>query len=171
MKINVEQRKTINGLFQKAFEHNMLNEEEQKLMQIFAEPYSKNVRFDHDKMRFTTDKSFAPLEKKHLMMLIQKGMLYFDFSDNAEEDKQFYEEHGDTWDESYSYNKVDSMDDDWDAYYAQEEGDAFFHLNDDEGCVDPCRFDIRELIYVDETRINLIDRGCYDGDIRKLIIR
>ena len=146
-----------------------LSKKEQKLIDIFGDPIAENISYDKDNNIFK--KEGVPFELKHLKHLIHKGKLYFDFSKDAEEDKKFYEVHGDEWKEEYSYNKVGSIESDYASDFGKDESDSYFVMEDDEGLVDPCRFNIREIEYVDETHFDVIDRGWHDGDKRRFALR
>lgn len=146
-----------------------LSKREQKLISIFGDPVAENISYDMDNNIFK--KEGVPFELMDLKLLIRKGKLYFDFSKDAEEDKKFYEEHNDEWKEEYSYNKVGSIESDYDSDFGKDESDSYFVLDDDEGLVDPCRFDIKEIEYVDETHFDVIDRGLHPGDKRRFALR
>ncbi len=143
--------------------------QDKKVIELFEEPVALNVRIDIKNHKLATA-DFPTLTIKHFKALIRKGKLYFDFTDNWEEDKKFYEDNGEKWDESYSYNKVGDIETDYESNFGESAGDMFFVLNDDEGYVDYCRFDIRKIEYVDETHFDVIDEGCHKGDKRRFAI-
>lgn len=149
----------------------LLTAKEKELIKIFEDPIAINVGFKITDYTFSNEPNTPRLEYKHIKHLIRKGKLFFDFTKDAEEDKKFYEEHNDEWKDEYSFNKVGICDSDYDSEFGHDEADAFFVMEDDEGLVDPCRFDIREIIYVDETHFDVIDRGCHSGEKQRFIIR
>lgn len=168
MNIDNKTRKQVLSILKKVESH--LSVKDKKIIELFEEPIALNVFYNREDYTFKKEGAIH-LEPKIIKHLIRKGYLYFDFSADAEEDKKFYEEHNDEWKDEYSYNKVGSLDTDADSNYGYDEGDMFFVMEDDEGLVDPCRFDIREIEYVDETHFDVIDRGCHKGDKRRFVLR
>lgn len=57
---------------------------------------------------FTTEikDAITPLNHAAISKLIEQGKLYFDFSENAEEEKAECIANGEEWHDSYSYEKV-----------------------------------------------------------------
>lgn len=170
MNIDDKTRKKVLAVLKKAAMY-CLTPKEKELIKLFENHIAINVGFKIADYTFSDDPDTPRFEYKHIKQLIRKGKLFFDFSKNAEEDKKFYEEHNDEWKDEYSFNKVSTCDNDYDSEFGESEADVFFVMEDDEGLVDPCRFDIREIIYVDETHFDVIDRGCYNGDKRRFAIR
>ena len=167
MKIDDKNRKKILAVLKKAAQHHCLTKEEKELINLFENPIAINMGFKIKNYTFTNEPDTPRFEYKHIKHLIRKGKLFFDFTKDVEEDKKFYEEQKD----EYSFNKVGICDKDRDSQFGESEDEAFFVMEDDEGMVDPCRFDIREIIYVDETHFDVIDRGCHNGDKRRFAIR
>ena len=170
MKIDDKTRRKVLAILKKAA-LDCMTQKEREIIKLFEEPVALNMGFKIADYTFTNDPDMPRLEYKHIKHLIRKGKLFFDFSKDAEEDKKFYEEHNDEWKDEYSYNKVGVCDKDCDSQFGEGEDEAFFVMEDDEGLVDPCRFDIREIIYVDETHFDVIDRGCHSGDKRRFALR
>lgn len=170
MNIDDKTRMAVLAVLKKASK-DCMTPKERELINLFEEPIALNLGFKIADYTFTNDPNMPRFEYKHIKHLIRKGKLFFDFTENKEEDKKFYEEHNDEWKDEYSFNKVSVCDKDCDSEFGENEGEAFFVMEDDEGLVDPCRFDIREIIYVDETHFDVIDRGCHDGKKRKFVIR
>jgi hypothetical protein len=170
MNIDDKTREKILAILKKAAKY-CLTSEEKELINLFENPIAVNMGFNITDYTFSDEPDIPRFEYKHIKHLIRKGKLFFDFSKDAEEDKKFYEENNDEWKDEYSYNKVSICDSDYDSEFGENEADAFFVMEDDEGAVDPCRFDIREIIYVDETHFDVIDRGCHAGIKCRFIIR
>ena len=170
MNIDDKTRKKVLAVLKKAAKY-CLMEKEKELIKLFEEPVTMNMGFKIGDYTFNNESDTPRFEYKHIKQLIRKGKLFFDFTENREEDKKFYEEHNDEWKDEYSFNKVSVCDSDYDSEFGESEDEAFFVMEDDEGLVDPCRFDIREIIYVDETHFDVIDRGCHDGKKRRFVIR
>lgn len=167
MNIDDKTRKKVLAILKRA----NLTQSEKSLLKIFEEAVALNMGFNTKTYTFDNNEKTPRFEYKHIKYLIRKGKLFFDFSKNAEEDRKFYEEHNDEWKDEYSFNKVETCDKDCDSRFGEGEDDAFYVMEDDEGMVDPCRFDIREIIYVDESHFDVIDRGCYNGEKRRFVIR
>jgi hypothetical protein len=170
MKIDDKTRRKVLAILKKVA-RDCLTSKEKELIKLFEEPVALNMGFNITDYTFNNEPNTHRFEYKHIKHLIRKGKLFFDFTKDAEEDKKFYEEHNDEWKDEYSFNKVGVCDKDCDSQFGEGEDEAFFVMEDDEGLVDPCRFDIREIIYVDETHFDVIDRGCHDGDKRRFALR
>ena len=170
MKIDDKTRRKVLTIL-KRVANDCMTRKERELIKLFEEPVALNMGFRIKNYTFTNESDTPRFEYKHIKHLIRKGKLFFDFTKDAEEDKKFYEEHNEEWKDEYSFNKVGVCDKDCDSQFGESEDEAFFVMEDDEGMVDPCRFDIREIIYVDETHFDVIDRGCHNGDKRRFAIR
>lgn len=170
MNIDDKTRRKVLAVLKKAAKYR-LTPKEKELIDLFENPIAINVGFKIADCTFSDEPNTPRFEYKHIKHLIHKGKLFFDFTKDVEKDKKFYEEHNDEWKDEYSFNKVSTCDSDYDSEFGENEADVFFVMEDDEGSVDPCRFDIREIIYVDETHFDVIDRGCHPGDKRRFIIR
>lgn len=171
MNIDDKNRKKVLAVLKKAAQYNCLTKKEKELINLFENPIAINIGFKIADYTFSNESNTPRFEHKHIKQLIRKGKLFFDFTKDAEEDKKFYEENNEEWKDDYSFNKVKVCDSDYNSEFGEDEADAFFVMEDDEGLVDPCRFDIREIIYVDETHFDVIDRGCHAGDKRRFAIR
>ena len=170
MNIDDKTREKVLAILKKAAKY-CLTSEEKELIKLFENPVAINAGFKIADYTFSDEPDIPRLEYKHIKHLIRKGKLFFDFSENKEEDKKFYDENNEEWKDEYSFNKVSVCDKDCDSEFGENEGEAFFVMEDDEGAVDPCRFDIREIIYVDETHFDVIDHGCHSGDTRRFALR
>lgn len=171
MTLNEKQRRQVLEMLKKAAILNLYNTEQKQLINLFEDPISLNVCYNPRKRIFVQEG--RPLELKYLKMLARGGELFFDFTHNIEEDKRFYEERGDEWKDDYAYNRITSVEIDASARWnnGADDEEMYLILEDGEGMVDTCRFDIREVIYVDDKHIDVIDRGMHEGQKRRICIR
>lgn len=102
-----------------------------------------------------------------LINAIKDRKLYFDFSNEREQDKVDYEQSGYEWDDEYSYYLIDTFESDFESEFGEDKP-GYYILQDEEGCVDFLRFHINN-VQIDGNHILINDAN--DGSIRKLIIR
>ena len=114
------------------------------------------------------DSECKPLQEEYIKKCIEKRYLYFDFSDEREEDMRECEEYGEEWNDDYSYNLVEEIIPDDQSEFGMNQEGYYILIGDD---VDFLRFNIEEVKYISPTVIGLIDRGLYDGELRKVALR
>ena len=112
---------------------------------------------------FTTEikDAIVPLNHAAISKLIEQGKLYFDFSENAEEEKAECIANGEEWHDSYSYEKVTDIFNEDRNHWTIESGD-----------VDPLCTTLRDIKLVNDITIKIKDDwSCVDDKYRRLTIR
>jgi hypothetical protein len=111
---------------------------------------------------------------KTIRRLVKEGILYFDFSADAEEDKKWLEEHGDTYTEDYSYNKVEEIVSISDDDFARRE----FPRKSHDGClifnaenVDYMITKCNKIVITGTNTFKIKDNGYRPGDYWNMAIR
>ena len=111
---------------------------------------------------------------KTIRKMIKQGILYFDFSEDAEEDKKFLEEHGEEYTEDYSYNKVEELvhisDDSFlRSEFPRKSHDNCYSLNAEN--VDYCVFKGTNFLITGENTFMIKDCAFRSGDYWNMAIR
>ena len=112
---------------------------------------------------FTTEikDAIAPLNHTVISKLIEQFKLYFDFSENADEEKAECIANGEEWHDSYSYEKVDII-------YNESRGHWVLEGDD----VDPICTTLRDIKLVNDITIKIKDDwSCGADKYRRLTIR
>ena len=117
---------------------------------------------------------YAPLNITTLRKLIKNKKLYFDFTADADDDKKWLEEHGDTYDIEYSYNLVEEMtqigdDTDMRTEFPRKRYDGSYILNAPD--VDYLLFKGTKFKITGDNTFTIKDIGYYDGCDRIMAIR
>ena len=112
---------------------------------------------------FTTEikEAIAPLNHKTISKLIGQGKLYFDFSEDAEEEKADCLLNGEEWCDDYSYEKVTDI---------SGAGRNLWSIEADD--VDPLYLTLRNIKLIDAVTIDVKDEwAAAENSYRKLTIR
>lgn len=122
-------------------------------------------------MSTTTNK----MTLKKLRQLISEGHLYFDFSDDREDDKKDYEESGYEWKDEYSYYKITEVVSKYDhdlmsRHCIERRYHNCYVFEEEDGSVDYFLFRIKDIKQIDENHYEVFDVDS-KKNVFKLIVR